>query len=162
MTSTSLSSFFSFIHYVHTYICTHIHTYVHTYTYVHTHTHIFLPSKPSHIPLHTLLQIHGLFFYVITCMYVYVYRHIPKYNLFSPRNVTCMYVFRAEHLALDKQLVCSSLGKTSSLAPSFPQFKLLYTPTGLTSHHPVDSIAFTDSQDTEVLYFFQDHVANNW
>lgn len=153
MASTSLSSFF------HSYTM-YTHTYVHIYTYV--HTHIFPPSKPSHIPLHTLLQIHGLFFYVITCICVYVYRHIPKYNLFSPHNVTFMHVFRAEHLVLDKQLVCSSLWKTSSLAPSFPQFKLLYTPTGLTSYHRVDSIAFTDSQDTGVLYFFQDHVANNW
>jgi hypothetical protein len=35
----------------------------------------------------------------------------------SPYNVACMYVFRDDHLAMDKQLVCSSLG----IAPNFPQ-----------------------------------------
>lgn len=32
-----------------------------------------------------------------------------------------LHVFRADHLALDSQLVCSSLGKSISLVLSFPQ-----------------------------------------
>jgi hypothetical protein len=35
--------------------------------------------------------------------------------------LSCMYVFRADHLALNNQLLYSSLGKTISLEPSFPQ-----------------------------------------
>lgn len=31
--------------------------------------------------------------------------HIPQYNLISPHNVTCMYVSRTGHLALDNQLM---------------------------------------------------------
>lgn len=46
---------------------------------------------------------------------------VPKYNVLSVYNVVCMYVFRADHLTLDNQSVCSSLGKATSLAPNFPQ-----------------------------------------
>ena len=37
---------------------------------------------------------------------------------------TCVYVFMA--VQLDNQLVCSSLGKTTSLAPSFPQLCVVF------------------------------------
>lgn len=36
----------------------------------------------------------------------------------------CMYVFKGDHLVLDNQLVCSSLGKATSLVPSFPQLPI--------------------------------------
>lgn len=39
-----------------------------------------------------------------------IYIHIPKYNLLSFSTVVCMCVFRADHLALDNQLLGSSLG----------------------------------------------------
>ena len=45
-------------------------------------------------------------------MHLCIYKHNPIYNLLSLYNVPCMYVFRADCLALDKQLVSSSLGKT--------------------------------------------------
>lgn len=51
--------------------------------------------------------------YVYVRMYICILIYIPKYNLFSLHNVACMYVFRPDHLAMDKQLVCSSLEKTS-------------------------------------------------
>jgi hypothetical protein len=34
----------------------------------------------------------------------------------------CMYIFRADHLVLDNQLVCSSLGKTISPPLSIPYY----------------------------------------
>lgn len=41
--------------------------------------------------------------------------------------ITCIYVFRTDHLALNNQLLYSSLGKNTSFAPSFPQlYKVLY------------------------------------
>lgn len=40
---------------------------------------------------------------------------------------TCMYVFGADHLALNNQLRYCSLGETTSLVPNFPQLsKVLY------------------------------------
>lgn len=41
--------------------------------------------------------------------------YVPKYNLLGWYNITCMYVFRAKHLALDNQFVCSSLTFLSCL-----------------------------------------------
>lgn len=46
--------------------------------------------------------------YIHTCVCVY----ILKYNLLSLYNVTCVHVFRADHLVLVNQLVCSPLEKT--------------------------------------------------
>jgi hypothetical protein len=43
--------------------------------------------------------------------------------LFSGYNVIRIYVFRADYLILDKQQVCSSLGKTIS-----PALRFLYLP----------------------------------
>lgn len=43
---------------------------------------------------------------------IYLYLYIPKYDLLSLHNVTC--VFRANYLVLDNQLVSSSPGKTIS------------------------------------------------
>jgi hypothetical protein len=52
-----------------------------------------------------------------TYMYIHIYSKIHKYNLCSLN--TCMHDFRADHLVLDNQLVCSSLGKTISLLSAF-------------------------------------------
>lgn len=52
---------------------------------------------------------------VVTCIYVYIFQ---KYNLLNLYNATCMYDFEVEHLVLDSQLVCYSLGKTISPALS--------------------------------------------
>lgn len=51
------------------------------------------------------------------CICAYLY--IPKYNLFSPYNVTCMYIFRSDYLTLNKQLVCSAMGYVMSPTLSF-------------------------------------------
>lgn len=45
-----------------------------------------------------------------------------KNKLFSLYNITCMYAFSADHLEADRKLVCSSLEKTTSQAPSCFQF----------------------------------------
>lgn len=55
---------------------------------------------------------------------MYVYIHILKFRLFSP-YVTCMYVFRTDCLALNNQLMCSSMGKTSSLSSKFLQLPMV-------------------------------------
>ena len=53
-------------------------------------------------------------------MHIYIYKYIPKHNTLSLNNDTYTYVFRADHLVLDNQLVCSSLGKAMSPTPSIP------------------------------------------
>lgn len=53
----------------------------------------------SHIPLLTLVQIDGLFYFVIVCIYVCVYTHTSKYNLLS-LSVNCVSIFRADSLGL--------------------------------------------------------------
>lgn len=83
------------------------------------------------------------------CMCYYTHTHIPKYIMHPAQhyNVTCMYVFSAEHLTLDNHLVCSSLVgffmvklpevKCISYSNSFNQSKLmnsLQTFTTLTFH----------------------------
>ena len=45
---------------------------------------------------------------------VFVCASIHKYNLFSLHSGTCLYIFRADLLVLDIQLVCSLLGKIIS------------------------------------------------
>ena len=51
---------------------------------------------------------------VCVCTYIFL-------NLLSLYSVTCVYVFRADHLVLDNQSLCSALGKTISPALSYPQ-----------------------------------------
>lgn len=46
-------------------------------------------------------------------MYVYI---THKYELLILCNATCMYIFRAAHLELSKELMCSFLGMT--IAPA--------------------------------------------
>lgn len=84
---------------------------------------LFSPSKPSHAHPPLALKSMASFFTSCYCIhsYICIFLYIPKYNLFSPYNVTCMRVFRTELLALDNRLVCSSLGRIISSAPSFPQ-----------------------------------------
>lgn len=48
-----------------------------------------------------------------------------KYNWFNPYNDTYMHVFRAECLALNSQLVCSSLGKATSPIPCLSQLPVI-------------------------------------
>lgn len=40
------------------------------------------------------------------CIYICIYFYISKYSLFSQYNVTCTYVLKDGHLALDNQLGC--------------------------------------------------------
>lgn len=50
-----------------------------------------------------------------------MYTCISIYKLLNPYNVILMYIFSADHLARDNQLVCSSKGMINSPAPSFIQ-----------------------------------------
>lgn len=43
-------------------------------------------------------------------------------TLLSPYNITCIYDFRPNNLALVNQLVCSSLVRTASSTPTFVQW----------------------------------------
>ena len=54
-------------------------------------------------------------------------------KLSSPHKFPILHVFRADHLTLDNQLVCSSLGKTASPVLSLPQFLIVHCG-GLRSH----------------------------
>lgn len=64
---------------------------------------------------------------IIVCIYLQLQIYTPKYNLLSPDNVSYMCVFRDDCLSVDKQLVCSSLGKitSSALSPSCLSIVLL-------------------------------------
>lgn len=53
--------------------------------------------------------------HVSMCTYIY----IPKDNLFSPHNATCMYVSRADHLALDWCILLNSLELQAQIRSSF-------------------------------------------
>lgn len=68
---------------------------------------------------------------VIAC--IYAYTHIPKYNLLSPYNITCLCIFRVDLLALDHQFKCSSLGRTTFLTTGFSQLPTALR-IGLKSH----------------------------
>lgn len=58
----------------------------------------------------------------IVSMYVCNIHKVSKYNLLCLYNVICMYrYFRADHSALNNQIVCSSLEKTTSPFHSFLQ-----------------------------------------
>lgn len=52
-------------------------------------------------------------------MYIFLNVCIPKSNLFSLYDVIGMCVCRADYLALNNQLVCSSLGRAPLLLSSF-------------------------------------------
>lgn len=53
--------------------------------------------------------------YIYICIYTYICVYIHTYTcidiILSPWSVSCMYIFRADHLVLDNQPVCSSMGK---------------------------------------------------
>lgn len=57
------------------------------------------------------------------CIFICI--HISKCHLLNPYNVACMYVFRAGFLTLDKKLVCLSLERIKSFAPSFCQLPII-------------------------------------
>lgn len=70
-----------------------------------TSLHFFFHYKFSHIHF-PVLQICGLFFSTnCYCRHTCIFMYHPKYSMFSPYNVTCMYIYRANNLALDSQLV---------------------------------------------------------
>lgn len=57
--------------------------------------------------------------FIMNCcsMHIGTYINIPRYNLLGLNSVTQMCVLGADCLVLDKQLVCSSLGKIISPRP---------------------------------------------
>lgn len=65
------------------------------------------------------------FFHYLLLHHICIYKCIPKYILFSPHKVSRVYVFKADHLALDNQLRCSSLEMTTSPDPNFPQLSVV-------------------------------------
>jgi hypothetical protein len=67
-----------------------------------------------------------MYVYIYVYIYVYVYIYIySTYNPFIPYDLTCMYVLRAGCLAVNNQLLCSSLGKTPSPVLSSPQLPIV-------------------------------------
>lgn len=55
------------------------------------------------------------------CMHICICVYSTQYNQLNLHNAT-WYVFRADYLALENQLECSSLGKTTSPTPRFLQY----------------------------------------
>lgn len=69
---------------------------------------MFLPllSPPHIFPVHLFLlfQIHFLISLIgNTCMHIFVYTYISKYNLLIPQSVICVYVFRADSWTQNNQ-----------------------------------------------------------
>lgn len=82
-------------------------------------SHSFLPYKPPYSLSNTWSIFYELLFY--TMYHIYIYINLQKYKLFCLYNITCVYVFRTGHLALNKQLFFSPSEKTVSLALSKSQ-----------------------------------------
>lgn len=78
---------------------------------------LFISQNSSVNPSHSLSNSAFLFASIaIACICVFIYTCMPKYRLLNLYNVTHMHVFRADLLAPHNSLVCSSLGKVTSLA----------------------------------------------
>lgn len=108
--------------------------YIHTCIYINIVNHLFFDFFILATFLLSLscLQIYSLttlppsnswllFFHQNYCMYtcICMRTYIPKYNLLSLYNVTCMYLFRADCLPLNDQSVRSPLWRTAPLPPSY-------------------------------------------
>lgn len=81
------------------------------------------PMYPSQLPFKFMASFFKLI--VKACIHcickqhiLYMYRYIFLNSTYSVHVM--LYVFRADHLALDSQLVCSSLGRAPLLLPAFP------------------------------------------
>lgn len=86
-----------------------------------------LPPNPDIHPLLRSFKSMASFFVSCYRMHICIgmYIYIPIYNLLSPHDVTCMHVFRADHLARDNQPVCSPPGTATSPALSFAQLSVV-------------------------------------
>lgn len=81
----------------------------------------FPPSKPTHILFFAFFKTHGLFLhYLLLCGYMYTHTYIPKNNMLSLYRATWIYVFRADHSLLAKQLLSSPVEETISPTLSTP------------------------------------------
>lgn len=63
--------------------------------------------------------------YYSTHISICIYMSIPQYSLSNAYNVTCIYVFRADHLVLDNQWVCSFLGRATPFIHIFPRWPVV-------------------------------------
>lgn len=107
-------------------------------------------SRPNDHTLHSqwIYMPTSLALYIITvcicnicvCVCIYINAYLFLNITLSFHNVTCMYIFRDDHLALTNNWCAFSLGKNISLNPSFPQL-LIVLCVGLRSHgifpHPL-------------------------
>lgn len=77
---------------------------------------------------------------ICVCVCIYINAYLFLNITLSFHNVTCMYIFRNDHLALTNNWCAFSLGKNISLNPSFSQL-LIVLCVGLRSHgifpHPL-------------------------
>lgn len=86
----------------------------------------FLPLKHSSYSSLISLKYMAFFInYYRTHISICMYICIPQYNLSSPYNVTCIYVFRADRLVLENELVCFSLGRATPFIHIFPRWPVV-------------------------------------
>lgn len=107
---------------------THIHMLVYIYLLYLFMNYVYMYYMYIYIPKYNNLSA-----YNVTCVYVfntvyiyiiykfmqYMYVYIPKYHLLGAYNITCMFMLSADYSALDNQILCFSMQRTSSLIPSF-------------------------------------------
>lgn len=99
--------------------------------------------SPPYMFLPTLLKMHDPFIHQLLLNIYMLY--ILKHNLHSLYDVTCMYVSRAEHLALASRLVCASLGKTTSPTSTFHQPPTVFHRVEVSAAFPLLMFAFFTS-----------------
>lgn len=79
---------------------------------------------PSHSSLQTFLYSFKFilpFHINCNCLHTCMCTYIPKYKFLSMHKVNCIYFFRADHLLLNIQFICSTL-RRQLLLPYFSKF----------------------------------------
>lgn len=79
--------------------------------------------SPSFQSSFSLILLSNLF-----CMQICIYIHIytPKYKLLAPYNVTCMHVYKADHLVLNNEFVWYALEKATIPTTRFCWFPIVF------------------------------------
>lgn len=74
----------------------------------------FLPPSPFIYSAHNILQFMASSSINCNCILILL---ISEFNLLSPCNVSFISIFVTDHLAMDNQLIFSTLGRTASPIP---------------------------------------------
>lgn len=85
---------------------------------------LYFLTYPSQISFKSMASFFTNGYFMNICIYMQIC--VSNFNLINSYYVNFMYIFRIDFLALDNELVCSFLGKTTSLAPSIFLLSIVY------------------------------------